>query len=350
MYDGMMAETIRLRGHDDEITGYLARPLGPGPFPGVVVIHHMPGYDAATKEIVRTFATHGYNALCPNLHYRALPDGEPGEAARLTREGGGVPDEQCIGDVAGASATLRSLITANGKVGVIGYCSGGRQSYLVACSLPFDAAVDCYGGRVAPAPDELTPDSPHPWSSSRPGSRARCSGCSGRMTATRRRSRPRASKPRSSSTARSTSSTPTTTPVTRSSASTAPTSTSPPPTTAGRRSGTSSTATSRHDLLMPEHPADSDVTALVRDGYDLIADRYLAQVMEPRPHPRRDWLSPGGWFLVCLGTRDSPGWFEEDFLGYGGTNWTNGYDLETNFALTRPTTTGSVNDELRAQR
>ena len=125
MYDGMMAETIRLRGHDDhEITGYLARPLGPGPFPGVVVIHHMPGYDSSTQEIVRTFAAHGYNALCPNLHYRALPDGDPGEAARLTREGGGVPDEQCVGDVAGASAVLRSMVNANGKVGVIGYCSG----------------------------------------------------------------------------------------------------------------------------------------------------------------------------------------------------------------------------------
>jgi carboxymethylenebutenolidase len=163
MYDGMMAETIRLRGHGDhEINGYLARPLGPGPFPGVVVIHHMPGYDPSTKEIVRTFAAHGYNALCPNLHHRALPDGEPGEAARLTREGGGVPDEQCIGDIAGASAVLRSMVTANGKLGVIGYCSGGRQSYLVACSLPFDAAVDCYGGRVAPAPEEITPDSPAP--------------------------------------------------------------------------------------------------------------------------------------------------------------------------------------------
>ena len=78
MYDGMMAETINFRGHDDhELTGYLARPLGPGPFPGVVVIHHMPGYDSSTQEIVRTFAAHGYNALCPNLHHRALPAAIP---------------------------------------------------------------------------------------------------------------------------------------------------------------------------------------------------------------------------------------------------------------------------------
>jgi carboxymethylenebutenolidase len=163
MYDAMLAETIRFPGHgDDEIVGYLARPLAPGPFPGVVVIHHMPGYDDGTKEIARTFATRGYNALCPNLHHRALPGGEPGEAARLTREGGGVPDEQCVGDVAGAMAVLRALTTSNGRVGVIGYCSGGRQAYLVACRLPLHAAVDCYGGRVAPAPDELTPDSPPP--------------------------------------------------------------------------------------------------------------------------------------------------------------------------------------------
>ena len=46
----MMAETLRIAGHGgDEIRAYLARPLGPGPYPGVVVIHHMPGWDEATK-------------------------------------------------------------------------------------------------------------------------------------------------------------------------------------------------------------------------------------------------------------------------------------------------------------
>jgi carboxymethylenebutenolidase len=163
MYDAMLAETVRFPGQrDDEIVGYLARPLAPGPFGGVIVIHHMPGYDTSTKEIVRTFAAHGYNALCPNLHHRSLPGGDPAEAARLTREAGGVPDEQCVGDVAGASAVLKALTTSNGRVGVIGYCSGGRQAYLVACHLPLDAAVDCYGGRVAPPPEEIEPGAPPP--------------------------------------------------------------------------------------------------------------------------------------------------------------------------------------------
>ncbi len=161
MYDGMMAESIRIRGHEyDEIEAYFARPLGPGPFPGVVVIHHMPGYDRQTKEITRTFAVNGYVAICPNLHYRDAPGTSPGKAAAAAREAGGVPDDRCIGDVAGSASYLRSLPYSNGKVGVIGYCSGGRQAYLVACNLEIDAAVDCYGGRVAAAPEELSPRQP----------------------------------------------------------------------------------------------------------------------------------------------------------------------------------------------
>jgi carboxymethylenebutenolidase len=67
---------------------------------------------------------------------------------------------QCIGDVRGAAEFLRALPSSNGRVGVIGYCSGGRQAYVVACSLDVDAAVDCYGGRVVAAPEDLTPAHP----------------------------------------------------------------------------------------------------------------------------------------------------------------------------------------------
>ena len=61
---------------------------------------------------------------------------------------GGVPDERLVGDVGAAAAYLRALPNSNKKVGSIGYCSGGRQSLLAACSLDLDAAVDCYGAFV----------------------------------------------------------------------------------------------------------------------------------------------------------------------------------------------------------
>src|SRR6478672_12858075 len=149
----MHTTTIRIAGADgDEIEAYLARPDGDAPRGGVVVIHHMPGYDRATKEITRRFAELGYDAICPNLYWREAPGAAPDDAAATARAQGGVPDERLIGDIGGAAAYLRGLPTSNGKVGVIGYCSGGRQSVLAACHLDLDAAVDCYGAFVTGEP------------------------------------------------------------------------------------------------------------------------------------------------------------------------------------------------------
>ncbi|MCZ6873744.1 MAG: dienelactone hydrolase family protein [bacterium] len=160
-YEGMFAETICLNGHNgDQIDSYLARPLGAGPYPGVVVIHHMPGWDNATKEIARRFAHHGYVAISPNLHFREGKDA-PQANSDSVREAGGMPDDRTLGDLEGAISCLRGLPYLNGKVGIIGYCSGGRQSYLAACKLKgLDAAVDCYGGGVVASADQLTPRQP----------------------------------------------------------------------------------------------------------------------------------------------------------------------------------------------
>jgi len=156
--EALTAETISITGHDGhEIEAYLARPLGTDSFGSVVVIHHMPGYDPPSKEITRTFAANGYAALMPNLHHRDAPGASPDDAAAAVRAKGGVPDERFLGDVSGAADYLRALDGSNGKVGVIGYCSGGRQSFLAACSLQLDAAVDCYGAFVVSTPTAELP-------------------------------------------------------------------------------------------------------------------------------------------------------------------------------------------------
>src|SRR5690242_13708680 len=140
----MTASTIHIAGHGgDQIEAYLARPEGAQRRGGVVVIHHMPGFDRASKEITRRFAELGYDAICPNLFWREAPGAAPDDAAAVARSRGGAPDERVIGDMAGAVAYLRNSSASNGKVGVIGYCSGGRQSVLVACNVDVDAAVDC---------------------------------------------------------------------------------------------------------------------------------------------------------------------------------------------------------------
>lgn len=158
MSDAMRAETITITGHGgDTIEAYSARSLNTEPHGGVVVIHHMPGYDEATKEITRRFAAAGYDAVCPNLYWREAPGADPDDAAAAARAAGWIPDERLVGDVDGAARYLRSLEASNGRVGVIGYCSGGRHAFLAGCSLDLDAAVDCYGAFVVNEPPESMP-------------------------------------------------------------------------------------------------------------------------------------------------------------------------------------------------
>jgi carboxymethylenebutenolidase len=135
----------------DGVQAYLASPEGDDQGGGVIVIHHMPGFDRASKEIVRRFAELGFDAICPNLHWRDAPGAAPDDAAAVSRAKGGVPDARLLDDVDAAIRYLRGLPTSNGKVGVIGYCSGGRQAVLAACCLEVDAAVDCYGAFVTSA-------------------------------------------------------------------------------------------------------------------------------------------------------------------------------------------------------
>jgi carboxymethylenebutenolidase len=160
-YQGMLAETISIPGHNgDLINAYLARPLGAGPLPGVLLIHHMPGWDAWYWEAARTFAQNGYIAIAPNLYFRN-GHGTPEDVAAAVRAGGGVADEQVVGDVSGAAAWLRAQATCTGKIGVFGTCSGGRHAVLCASRTKhFDAAIDCWGGRVVMAPADLTPRQP----------------------------------------------------------------------------------------------------------------------------------------------------------------------------------------------
>ena len=136
MYRGMHCEVVSLAGHNgDQIEAYHARALGDGPHPSVVVIHHMPGWDDWTLEVARRITHHGYATLS---------------------------DDQVMGDITASAAYLRAQAGATGKVGVIGFCSGGRQAYLAACRIrDLDAAVDCWGGAVV-VDDPAQLDEKHP--------------------------------------------------------------------------------------------------------------------------------------------------------------------------------------------
>jgi carboxymethylenebutenolidase len=148
-YQGLIGETVSFKGHNgDTGEAYYARPSRAGKFPGVVLIHHMPGWDEWIIETTRKLAQHGFSAICPHLYFREGP-GSPDDVGARVRAAGGVADDQVVGDAKGAAAYLRAQPNANGKVAVMGFCSGGRHAFLITCRAPeFDALVDCWGGNV----------------------------------------------------------------------------------------------------------------------------------------------------------------------------------------------------------
>jgi carboxymethylenebutenolidase len=158
-------EAIELESGSATISGYLARPSQPGRNPGIVVIHEAFGLVEHIRDIARRFANIGYNALAPDLYSRAGGPSNPDDIATVMPVMFAKPDAEAVRDLEAAAAHLRDLSGATAKVGAIGFCSGGRQTLLFACSSDkVDAAVDCWGGFIHRAtPDaETTPARPTP--------------------------------------------------------------------------------------------------------------------------------------------------------------------------------------------
>jgi carboxymethylenebutenolidase len=156
-HTGLTAEVITYPGAlGDEIHAWVAKPIGDAPSPGIVAVHHLPGWDEFYREFCERLARHGFTVICPNLYDR-YGQGTPDDIAAKVRSEGGVPDASVVADLAAAMTWLRALPTSNGKVGIIGSCSGGRHAVLTASQVDgFDAVVDLWGGGVVMAPDQLS--------------------------------------------------------------------------------------------------------------------------------------------------------------------------------------------------
>lgn len=156
-YEGMIAETITLKGYNgDDLRVYYSRPLNAGKVPSLVLIPHMPGWDEYCREAARRFTQHNYAVICPDIYCR-FGTGTPAEVSHMAREQGGAKDETVMGDVQASIDFLRAQPNSNQKVGVIGMCSGGRHTFLAACKLEgIDAAADLWGGGVIMSEEELS--------------------------------------------------------------------------------------------------------------------------------------------------------------------------------------------------
>jgi carboxymethylenebutenolidase len=139
---------------------YVNAPAG-GPHPGVVVIMQGTGLDAFATGIADRLAAEGYATIAPDLYHREPPDSN-GSLATIMQKIGRLRDEQIEHDVNTAIAYLQGMGCP--KIGIVGFCMGGRVAYLMAARNPnLAAAVVFYGGNIMnawgdnPAPFALTP-------------------------------------------------------------------------------------------------------------------------------------------------------------------------------------------------
>jgi carboxymethylenebutenolidase len=139
---------------------YLSEPEGSGPFPAIVVIQNQDGVTDFTQEMTRRVAEAGYIAIAPELYHR---EGEPKTVEQVASLKHTRRDANVLSDVNATINYLRGCANANiSKLGIVGFCMGGRVAFLLAAaSSSFSAAVDFYGGGVysqwgdRPAPSEL---------------------------------------------------------------------------------------------------------------------------------------------------------------------------------------------------
>ena len=108
-----------------QIHAYCSRPIAAGHYPGVVVIMEAFGLVEHIKDVARRFAEQGYLAIAPDMYTReGSPD--PTVMDQVLKTMFSVPDTQAVADLEGAIAYLKRQADSNGKVGAIGFCSGGR--------------------------------------------------------------------------------------------------------------------------------------------------------------------------------------------------------------------------------
>ena len=141
---------------------YVSVPDGTGPFPAVVVIQHAGGVDDFVRRMSDRFAAASFVAIAPDLYHREEPNSGDDPLTRMGR----LRDVSIVADVDAAIEHTKALSEAQAdRIGITGYCMGGRVTYLMAAkNADLKAAVVCWGGNImvpwgeGPAPFELSKD------------------------------------------------------------------------------------------------------------------------------------------------------------------------------------------------
>ena len=153
----MSSQDITYTTRDNEtFDGYLSRPKGDGPFPGLLLITAIFGIDREMKEIADAWAEDGFLVSVPDIFWRVLPGPTADMEVAFDRYGK-FDFDTGIRDVEDLIADLRGRPDCNGKVAVLGFCFGGRYAHVAAARLGANAAGSFHGTLIENHLDEMPP-------------------------------------------------------------------------------------------------------------------------------------------------------------------------------------------------
>lgn len=156
----MTTETIEIAALDGSGTfaAYIAWPTGEATA-AIIVIQEIFGVNPGIRRKVEDWAAQGYLALAPDMFWRFAPGYQvdpdvPDQAAHAFEIRAHFDADKGVADVEATIRQARAMLGHGGKIGVVGFCMGGRIAYLAACRTDADAFVGYYGARIDAALDE----------------------------------------------------------------------------------------------------------------------------------------------------------------------------------------------------
>jgi carboxymethylenebutenolidase len=158
---GLVAGEVKIPTADGMLPGYFARPQGAGPFPVMVVIEEIFGVHEYIKDVCRRFARAGYAAVAPELYARIGDLSKMTDAGQIVRQViSRAPDATVMTDLDSAAAFAAANHGDPGRLGVNGFCRGGRATWLYAVHNPRLKAAVAWYGPVAGATSPIQPHNP----------------------------------------------------------------------------------------------------------------------------------------------------------------------------------------------
>lgn len=158
---GLMAGEVKVPAEGGDMPAYRAQPVGNGPFPVVLVVQEIFGVHEHIKDVCRRLAKLGYLAIAPELYARQGDVSKMKDIADiLSKVVNEVPDAQVMGDLDACVAWAAGHGGNVERLGITGFCWGGRITWLYAAHNPKVKAAVAWYGRLVGVKNDMTPQQP----------------------------------------------------------------------------------------------------------------------------------------------------------------------------------------------